>query len=272
MKIQYYYVCMMAFLLFASCEKELKPYDNPECRLNFMYYDPGWLSLLTMEDLQDRTDDSYSTTSYSFIYAGNVERDTLWFGVQTSGFLSDQPRPITLKQITVPDTVPNAKPGIHYIAFDSPEISSSYVVPANTEMVEIPVVLLRDTSLNTSDVVLRFGFEENDYFKPGFKLMSYCTVYISAHISCPTQWKPYDFGEWAPKKHELMIEWTGNAWDDAYIEKLYNGDSNYITYLSEWFQHKLEEENAKRLADPNIGDIYREADGTPVDFTPKEWV
>ena len=30
--------------------------------------------------------------------------------------------------------------------------------------------------------------------------------------------------------------------------------------------NKLDEENAKRLADPNIGDIYKEKDGTPVEF------
>ena len=67
-------------LLFASCEKELEPYSMEECRLNFRYYYSFYDRWMTTEDLES-SDDSYRTTVYSFVYAGGVERDTLWFPV-----------------------------------------------------------------------------------------------------------------------------------------------------------------------------------------------
>lgn len=250
---------------FTSCEKELKPYDDPTCRLNFLYNS----GMASTDDLGKYDASDFTATSYSFIYDGaNKERDTVWFQVGVSGFLYDYPRPITLKQIAVPDTVDNAEPGVHYVPFSDPTLSSYYTVPANAAGLYIPVILLRDTSLNRKDVVLRFGFEENDYFSIGFPKMSYRTIYITARLSAPSQWGAYLFGNWGPVKHQLMIDWTGEKWDDDYfIEAIYgNSDMNYQSYISEWFARKLEEENAKRVA---AGEgPYKEADGTPVDFTP----
>ena len=45
------------------------------------------------------------------------------------------------------------------------------------------------------------------------------------------------------RKHRLMIEWTGEKWDDEYIKELMDGDSAYVNYLAGWFAWKLEEEN-----------------------------
>ena len=259
-----------AALLFTlvSCEKDLIPYDDATCRLNFMYGAEGdWLTTENIED--SYSDDSYSTTSYSFIYAGGVECDTLWFKVRTSGFLADEPRPIALEQIAVPDTVDNAEPGVHYIAFDDPALAQFYMVPANADTLSIPIVLLRDPSLDTEDVVLRVGFDENNYFKPGFELMSTRTIYISGRLSRPQNWYDALFGVWGPVKHELMIQWTGERWDDAYFEELFAGDSNYVYYMMEWFARKLAEENAIREA--NGEEPYREGPelgNIAVDFTP----
>lgn len=255
----------------ASCENDLEPYNDPTCRLNFMYEDPyygGWLT--TEEEIEDRyDDDSYSTTSYSFIYAGGVERDTLWFKVRTSGFLSGEPRPIALRQVEVPDTVGNAVPGVHYVAFDDPSLASFYTVPANADTLSIPVVVLRDPSLDTEDVVLRFAFDANDYFQPGFPMTSTRTVYLSARLSRPMSWYDNMFGAWGPVKHELMIQWTGERWDDAYFAELFAGDSQYIYYMMEWFARKLAEENAIREA--NGEGPYTEGPeygNAVVDFTP----
>ena len=79
-------------------------------------------------------------------------------------------------------------------------------------------------------------------------------------------WEEYYLGYWGPVKHQLMIEWTGEAWDDAYLEELYNGDSGYVDYMISWFAQRLEEENAAREAAGE--EPYTEEDGTPVDFTP----
>ena len=66
-----------------------------------------------------------------------------------------------------------------------------------------------------------------------------------------------------------MIEWTDEKWDDEYIKELMEGDSAYVDYLAGWFARKLEEENAKRIAENK--EPYKEEDGTPVSFEPKSW-
>lgn len=179
------WLCAALLPLFASCEKDLEPYSMEECRLNFRYYYSFYDRWMTTEDLES-SDDSYRTTVYSFVYAGGVERDTLWFPVQTSGFLSDVSRPIALQQMTVPDTVDNAEEGIHYIAFDDPAVAHLYQVPANTDTLSIPVILLRDKSLDSKDIVLRFGFKDNGVFKPGFEshVLSYHLHFCPSFHAC----------------------------------------------------------------------------------------
>ena len=253
-------------MMFASCENDLEPYSDPACRLNFIYYDYFGDQMTTENIEESYDDDSYSTSSYSFVYAGNPERDTLWFKVGVSGFLSDQPRSFALEQVAVPDTVDNAEPGVHYVAFNDPSLSALYTVPANADTLSVPVVLLRDPSLDEKDVVIRFTFADNGNFQAGIPEMSTRTVYITARIAQPSMWEEYYLGYWGPVKHQLMIEWTGEAWDDAYLEELYNGDSGYVDYMISWFAQRLEEENAAREAAGE--EPYTEEDGTPVDVTP----
>lgn len=260
MKKMMYLWAMVAFA-FASCEKDLEPYSDPTCRINFVYsYTEG--------ELEDNyTTDSYSTTSYSFVYEGNgTDSDTLWFDVGVSGFLKDYPRPIALEQVMVEDTVDNAEAGVHYVAFTDPSVASYYTVPANGNQVSIPVILLRDPSLEQKDVVLRFELVENDYFEVTMPMKSYRTIRITARTVEPLYWSEEHFGKWGQVKHQLMIEWTGEKWDEEYCEEFIYSESAYQQYLSQWMAEKLEEENKKHLEE--TGDIYREADGTPVDFTP----
>ena len=181
-------------MMFASCENDLEPYSDPDCRLNFIYYDYFGDQMTTENIEESYDDDSYSTSSYSFVYAGNPERDTLWFKVGVSGFLSDQPRSFALEQVAVPDTVDNAEPGVHYVAFNDPSLSALYTVPANADTLSVPVVLLRDPSLDEKDVVIRFTFADNGNFQAGIPEMSTRTVYITARIAQPSMWAEYYLG------------------------------------------------------------------------------
>ena len=140
-------------------------------------------------------------------------------------------------------------------------------------MALIPIVVLRDASLDDGNVNLQFTFKDNGYFKPGYEAFSTHTLVISSHMAKPANWDTYygdnNFGTYTELKHQLMIEWTGNSWDEDYLDELFAGDSNYVTYLSQWFIEKLEEENQKRQ---EAGlDIYREPNGEPVSFDPAPW-
>lgn len=265
-KMMYLLATVALAFAFASCEKDLEPNRDQTSRLNFVYDGP--FDRYTVSDLEQYYEgDSYNNKSYSFIYDGNgTDRDTVWFKIGVSGFLYDYPRPVAFQQIAIADTIDNAEAGVHYVAFTDPSLASYYTVPANVDTLSIPVILLRDPSLEEKDVVLRFGFMENDYFKVGIPEMSYRTLWITARLVEPKLWPSDYFGAWGQVKHQLMVEWTGDKWDYDYCLEFYASEFAYRDYLSNWMAEKLVEENKKHLEE--TGDIYREADGTPVDFTP----
>ncbi len=259
------HIIFLVMLLFttSACEKDLPLYSTSDCRLNFVYYYYNG-ELVPSASVTD----AMRTQSYSFFLnsasAGeDLTSDTVWFEVTTMGFLSDKDRPISLKQITV-EGENNAVAGKHFVAFDDPSYMSKCYVAANQNKTMLPIVLLRDPSLKEKEVVLKFEFAENDYFKPGYTGLTERSIIITDQLSKPSNWRTDYFGTYGPVKHQLMIEWTQKAWDESYIDELLNGDKGYISYLSRWFREKLAEENSKRQEQGL--DVYKEADGTPVYF------
>ncbi len=265
---------------FTACEKDLPMYSSQECMLNFEYEN------VTEQNTEDITDDD-KIINWSFILNSTVdaEVDTIWLTVTTMGYLKDYDRPIALEQVMTGDN--DAQAGVHYVSFNDADLCANYYyIPANAAEQEIPVVVLRDESLQDESVTLKIALKENEYFSLGYPEFSDYTLVITDKLSKPTAWDVCSleeyFGEYGEAKHSLMIEWTGQAWDDDYIYSLfysyyesYDGttywfanDDDYMNWLSDWFQDKLEAANAERLADPEIGDVYREKDGTEVDFTP----
>lgn len=261
-----------------ACEKDLPVYESKVCQLNFKY---GTTNLTTGEVTEEMR-----IRSHSFVLNSGegVMIDTVWVKVTSMGYLSDQNRAIELQQVLTGEQ--DAVADKHYVSFDNAELKSRYYfLPANRPEVEIPIVVKRDPSLATDgDVRLKFTFKENENFKLGYPQFAEYTIIISDRLSKPSMWTDceldYYFGAYGSKKHELMISWTEETWDNTYINTLfyqanYSGtlywvpkDGNYIDYLASWFADKLSKENAERLADPAIGDVYREPDGSPVDFTP----
>ena len=257
------------FLLgMSSCEKDLPVYETPDCWLNFVYYSSYDGSVLGTEEVTDEM----RYASYSFVYVGEeVEIDTVWFEISTMGFVSDEDRPLELEQIQTGGN--DAKADVHYVAFTNEELKAKYMIPARKTGTKIPVVVKRDPSLSNGDVTLQFTFKDNGYFKPGYDGLTTRTLSISSKLTKPSVWEEcycdYSFGLYGAEKHRLMIEWTGEKWDDEYIKELMDGDSAYVNYLADWFAQKLEEETAKR--EEAGEEPYKEEDGTPVSFEPKSW-
>ncbi len=264
-------------LLVTACEKDLPVFSDGECMLNFNYGDN-----LTTAGVRP----GMGVGSYSFklnAQEGQM-RDTVWLKVNTMGKLSKESRPIALVQME--DTtqgVINAVAGKHYVAFDEPGLAALYQVPGKSAVAEVPVVVLRDASLQQGNVVLKITFGDNGYFKAGYPEFATYQLIISDRLSS-AGWDKYMldqyFGAYGPQKHELMIKWTGKTWDDEYIASLFYEyfpglyapkDNAYITYLGKWFAERLAEENAVRLSNPEIGEIWKEKPedgGGVVDFTP----
>lgn len=263
-------------LLATACEKDLPVFSDGVCMLNFYYGDN--LTTAGVKASMGRGSHSFKLNS-----AEGQMRDTVWLKVNTMGKLSVDDRPLALVQIE--DTtqgVVNAVAGQHYVAFDDPSLEALYRVPGKSAVAEVPVVVLRDASLKTGDVVLKITFRDNGYFKVGYPEFATYTLTISDRLSS-SAWDTYNlkqyFGAYGQQKHELMMKWTEKTWDDEYISGLfyeyesYPGwffpkDDAYIAYLGKWFAERLAKENAERLADPEIGKVWEEEDGTEVDFTP----
>ena len=193
------------------------------------------------------------------------------------GMLSSENRPVQLEQVMLGGDTINAEAGVHYVPFDDPEIMALSYVPANATQARLPIVVKRDPSLATDgDVVLKVTFKDNGYFQSGYKAFSTYTLTISDRLSKPSMWATASldsyFGAYGQKKHELMIEWSGEAWDDTYIESLFTildvgyyvlyipKDESYIYYLSDWFAERLAEEEAVN------GPIYEDDGVTKVEF------
>lgn len=264
------------FLLATACEKDLPEFSDGEGRLMF-YYGKN----LTTAGVQPGM--GLGSHSFKLNSREGQLQDTVWLKLNTMGKLSGENRPLALMQLQ--DTtrgVLNAVAGKHYVAFDDPALAALYYVPADSATATVPVVVLRDPSLETDgDVVLKITFKDNGYFKAGYPEFATYTLTISDRFTQPAAWNTYDldgyFGEYGPQKHELMIKWTQKAWDDEYIASLfyelfpgtgyYNPkDKAYIAWLNKWFAGRLEEENEIRLADPELGEVWKEKDGTEVAF------
>ena len=194
-------------------------------------------------------------------------KDTAWFTVNTQGFLSDQDRAFELQQVPAGDGLKDAIPGKHYVSFDSEEMKKYLVIPAHANTVKIPVLVLKDESLDKEDVRLYFQIKENENFKQGLPVYRTAKLVISNQLSKPINWENmymnYYFDDYGPVKHRFMIDVTGLAWDDEFVNNL--SDYGYICYLAGLLYKAVQAENAARTARGE--DILREADGTPVTFS-----
>ncbi len=237
----------MAAAMLTSCEKDLPLYDDTQAYLNFRY-----------------ANTSDSTINYSFVFSGGKQQDTVWVTMLTMGFLSDQTRTFELQQI--PTGQNDAVAGRHYVALDDERIKPFLKIDAGATSTQVPVILLRDASLDEQTVKLKLAVKDNGTFKPGYKERLYKTISLTAMLSKPQEWTTfadYYFGTWGPVKHQFMIDVTGEKWDDEYIKSVIN-DYGYVSFLISKLNKALSEENARRLA---AGEGYmQEKDGTLVTF------
>ena len=263
-------LCALGALCLCSCEKQLDVYSNPDCYLNLRFVASSTGEEMDSESIKEYYDQF--TIMYNFKTHGDITQDTVWVDASISGFVKDNDRTYSVEQIAI-EGEDNAVAGTDYKAFNDPSVANLYTVKAGEVDFRIPVVLLRSASLKSKSVKIRLRIKANENFKNGIEAFQQRDIVFTDRLTKPAMWDEayldYCFGAYGDVKYLLMIEWSGKPWDDEYITELINGDNAYITYLDQVFAKRLEEENAKRIA---AGlDVYKEADGTPVDFTPMSW-
>ncbi|MFV0555281.1 MAG: DUF4843 domain-containing protein [Mangrovibacterium sp.] len=189
---------------------------------------------------------------YSFAYvADDVKRDTFWVDAHVSGEITEGKRYYKLKQSmhyteeieydidgsilneTIIETPDQAVSGVHYVSFDDPDFQEMCYVENNDVNFKVPIIVLRDNSLKKVDKLLNVEFEESDDFKVGNYSTRQQVVMISDNVTYPTWWSEDGpgsiadgwklstiFGYYGPVKHRLMIQVTGEKWDNDFLEGL----------------------------------------------------
>lgn len=250
MKKNILYIMGISFLLgLSGCEQlDVNRYENDPRLYFFNGYD------------NTRTPTYYHQDSIAqsfFLLPAEQERDTVFIVLETMGMPSDEPRPFRLVQTNEgePDAAVSGK---HYLPFDSEEMKRNMMIPAGAVRYYMPLIVLRDPSLEISKVRLKIGIGENEYFKQGIDEELEFMVTITATAEEPPTWDDWYFGDWGPKKMWFVINYVGIT-DFMDVSE----DSAYLNYLKAFAIQKLREYNA----DPGNPDTpLTEADGTVVTF------
>lgn len=234
MEIKLKYIWMLAAVVFllAGCEEKVTLlYENEPA----LYFFKG----------TDYTNNFKQGDSliYSFYTKelGRV-RDTVYLNIRTMGLPAEAPRAVSLVQANTGNRT-DAIAGIHYVAFDDPEVKDLMVIPANAVMADIPVILLRDKSMKSFEFRLNLEIRENDYFKVGLDTQKSFLIRLSDMAAPPDNWKSwsYTFGEWGPVKMRFIMDYVGVTDFEKYAEYT----SAELTYLQMKAIQKLEEYNQK---------------------------
>lgn len=158
--------------------------------------------------------------SFTFFYEGeDTKLDTVYFDVYAIGGMSPIDRYFTLQQELLPN-VENAKPNVHYQAFDD-AAKKLCVIKANTVHTKLPIVLIRDASLKTNMMVLKFNLVSNENFALGEKELLWRKVQFTDRLSRPDAWdepvSKHYLGKYSVEKHKFMIKETKLRWDQEMI-------------------------------------------------------
>jgi len=249
-KILKYTGVLLAILIAAtSCSEDaIEPWKSPD----YIHFDSDYESF------------------FSFVYAGSgVEKDTVTFRLNIAGNLSSKDRVYKINQTksygfiyeqdeigNVVDSafieLPNqAKAGVHFEDFSN----KTFVVPADSLGAYFDVVLLRDASLRDNDYSLSLEVVETEDFKKGNAPTQKVGLTISDKIIEPELWTGFPVGNtsvfsvmgyYGKVKHQLIIDATGQRWDDAFIQ--FELSEEYLVFYKNLAVLELNNINAEREA------------------------
>ncbi|WP_164108533.1 MULTISPECIES: DUF4843 domain-containing protein [Sphingobacterium] len=225
MKAYSYFLIACISTMIYSCKKNPYMYFQDIARLQF------GPDVSRIYDNNYRLSDSLKR--YTFYYEGKeIQQDTVFFDLYASGGVSAHDRSFQLVQEDIPGVM-NAIPGKHYKAFSDPTVVTEYVINAGKVRASVPIVLLRDPSLKESTVSLKLKLVANDNFGLGETNNLWRKVEWTDRLSQPTQWDAsitqYHLGNYSIKKHQFIIDVTGQKWDDEFIKSI-RTDNGLLSY------------------------------------------
>ena len=200
--------------------------------------------------------------NYSFVYAGSsVVRDTIFLRVSTVGKVCDYTRYYQVKQAILygwkyeyengelvdsafVEKKNQAIPGVHYLAFDTPELQSHYKIDAGEIEGNFPVVVLRDKSLKNIDFNLAIELvDTEDFIIDG---LYQAGITLSDNLTAPSNWIDLVvvLGVYGKVKHQLLIDVTGKPWDADFIKTLTFEMQTFYKFKASKELNRINEERA----------------------------
>ena len=186
----------------------------------------------------------------------SIQRDTVYLSVHTIGDPEKRDRKVFLEQITeydieyeydnkgnLVDSVvtekPNkAIPGVHYVPMDDPEMKNLLVVRADSVTLEVPVILLRDTSLQREEYRLCLQLVATEDFLLGESEHLSGVIVITDKLSKPSFWdsrvEQYYFGVYSTRKHEFMYEIAGEKINNEWYRRIEKDYSELMYYKNKF--------------------------------------
>lgn len=228
-------ILLIGVWLLTSCEDSSELYDYPLNKIGFLL-EANESKILTKTFMYDQP---------------AVTRDTVYIRMRTMGFVTPFDRPVRLEQAEATEEevgkAPNAVASVHYVAFDDPEYEKIAVVKAGEAEFMMPVILLRDPSLQEEEVALKIRIAENDEFVPVNPAASERVILFSDLMIQPQEWKLIEnqLGKWGPVKYRFMLNNTSELWDDAFCKALVS-DTPYMIFWRARLRILLDKENARR--------------------------
>ncbi|MDR2414264.1 MAG: DUF4843 domain-containing protein [Odoribacteraceae bacterium] len=161
--------------------------------------------------LDNRGNGQFDSLAYSFYLEESSRlRDTLWIEVRLSGSPASIARNAPVAQILTGND--DAVAGTHYIALDDPEVKSLVALPSNAVKVKLPIILLRDPSLKSTERRLLLEISTNEHFSVGIREQSRFLVRFSDLAVQPANWTAAwqsVFGAWGAVKMRFIIDRVG---------------------------------------------------------------
>lgn len=149
------------------------------------------------------SDQQKDSMLYTFAYRPDLATDTVYIPVQLSGTRVNHDRRFIIRACKDSST---AIEGVHYKAFDS-----SYVLPANTGSVYVPLVIYNtDTLLQTQSVMVKFRLYPTPDFGTNLPYNLICNKLVFSNKLEEPSWWPMWMGDYYSRvKHQFFIIVTG---------------------------------------------------------------
>ncbi|MGO4288763.1 DUF4843 domain-containing protein [Chitinophaga sp. RAB17] len=207
---------------------------------------------------------------YSFAYNLTQESDTIWVPVKISGKVVHQDRSFA---ISVVDQATTAVRKLHF-----EPLQSSYVMPADSGTVHIPVIILNtDTALVNKSVYVTFrisgGTDFATQLPEGIRTKR---IYFSNRLEIPAWWNFWgQLGSYSRTKHRLFLLSSGtkdlvipNSYPDWYMEiprALYYiaNTSYFLHHPFDWVAQNPESGYVLKKRNDATGDYDFYNTGTP---------